>query len=84
MHCNPDGRFVIIAWDKATGDQHITLEMLREKYDLAAAEEVLKGLESTMGELRYFFLVPYEEALRIYDCERSQNESSRKNRTNIN
>lgn len=79
-----ENRYVVVAFDKFTGETFVSWEMLRENYDQATAEEVKKGLEQTMGELRQFCVVSYTQAKQILELERQQLESTRKNKRVIN
>ena len=78
-------RVVVVAWDKVDGKSYVSVDMVRNKYDHLTAEPVFNQLRKTMGEQRYFFLLPYEQAMIMLEQEAQQDESvTQKNRRLIN
>lgn len=69
-----DDRYVVVAWDRTTGESYVSVEMLDSPHNLISATSLLEGLAKTTGDSKAFFLVPYHQIRLFLETERQQRE----------
>lgn len=63
-------RYVLVAFDKHTGEASFVPEMLERAYTKVEAQAFLETFSKTLVDLRSFMVVPYIQALQILEAER--------------
>ena len=76
-------RYVVVGFDKATGDMFISPEMLKAPYTKAEAEYYLQEFSKTLTELRSFMVLPHDQALQLL-IQEQHDDDPRKDKRVIN
>ena len=60
------GRYVLVAFDKITGDIFVAPDMLENPYTKPEAEEFLESFSKTVKAARDFMILPHEQAVGLW------------------
>lgn len=74
-------RYVLVAFDKQTGEASFVPEMLERAYTKVEAEAFLETFSKTLTDIRTFMVVPYIQAIQILEAERDDIVKGKSKRT---